>query len=285
VNGILKVYKNGNFTKQIDASNRKDGWSDGMDAGPNSIQIDLYPVDPAKPSKAVIWLQAYKIDKHFEHCLDAKNCLGLMGDGTAAGFELGNVNAEQLKCLEGYPTAKLKRKCNQWLKCLRGSEANMRRSSKRLSESNMKIAILKSELDLFTEAEKLTEFLKAFLRAAGVNMAMSMSGETGESLTCVDPAIEDPEAWECNCMQEMIDACNGIDETCFANRMCGRSDVCAHWKKANCMCCTRDRGNECTMWQATHELCEEASSSVSLPNTQTQQISLLDDTLTGKCGG
>ena len=59
--------------------------------------------------------------------------------------------------------------------------------------------------------------------------------EDGE-VTCIDPEAEDAEAWECECLDVTIAACEPEPDpdACFTTAMCGATEVCASWKDQNC---------------------------------------------------
>jgi len=64
--------------------------------------------------------------------------------------------------------------------------------------------------------------------------AVSSSTENG----CTDPAAEDAEAIECECLEELTTDCAaaGVTDTeeCFLTSLCNHQNICASWKSENC---------------------------------------------------
>jgi len=52
--------------------------------------------------------------------------------------------------------------------------------------------------------------------------------------SCVDPALDDPESWECECAEDMTATCGGVDEECFRGLLCKNANICAEWKQTHC---------------------------------------------------
>ena len=49
---------------------------------------------------------------------------------------------------------------------------------------------------------------------------------------CIDPSADDPESWDCECQDKMVDLCAGdVGEKCFRVQMCKHPDVCKEWKE------------------------------------------------------
>jgi len=272
-NGYMKVHNNGVFKMEMTEKNTRSWkkgmtWKPKMTQGGDMVQIDWFPLNPALSSKALIRFFADKVDPTFEHCVDSKNCLGILADDSAAGFAIRNMNKNQLECLGGGPVhADLKEKCEKWMKCLRDGpslvEAAPATSTHKLVTTNPETTLTEEGDNATAQLEatsgrsarrrkkksapvekvEIISFLKAFLGAAGVKKDHSAADQLSlvdgiphvhESNTCLDPAVEDPESWECNCMETLIKACGGIDEKCFNRHMCGRKDLCDHWSRANC---------------------------------------------------
>jgi len=54
---------------------------------------------------------------------------------------------------------------------------------------------------------------------------------------CIDPSVDEPDAWACECLDHAVDVCGGTNEECFTNLMCdsnGEANICESWKEANC---------------------------------------------------
>jgi hypothetical protein len=104
--------------------------------------------------------------------------------------------------------------------------------------------ITQEELHALSAGQRAKEFLKAFLRAAGVDK----QNEEEASAGCINPALEDPEAWECECGHSMVSQCGGIDVACFRNLMCGHTGICDSWVDQHCTSVTEgfENGKEIT---------------------------------------
>jgi len=140
-----------------------------------------------------------------DQCMGIKDCLSVFGDDSDASFHIRNSNDWQLRCLETHtlPGQGPEDKCKKWLACLTDATKNR---------------------------------LKTFLRAAGTRTSsMLMEESRAQQLTpCVDPSIEDPEAWDCDCLEEMVESCGGLSEDCLKKRMCKIDSVCKAWKEQHC---------------------------------------------------
>jgi len=55
-----------------------------------------------------------------------------------------------------------------------------------------------------------------------------------QSTACLDPSVEDPEGWDCDCLEKMVETCGGLSEECLKNRMCKIEKVCDAWKEQHC---------------------------------------------------
>jgi len=67
--------------------------------------------------------------------------------------------------------------------------------------------------------------------------------ETETALSCIDPASDDPEMWECNCFEEMQNKCGGMDANCFQCIFCENANVCSSWKTKMCTEAWRSANN------------------------------------------
>lgn len=59
-------------------------------------------------------------------------------------------------------------------------------------------------------------------------------GNSEDTRVCIDPAVDDVEAWACECLDHAIDVCDGANEECFVKLLCENNEVCDSWKGANC---------------------------------------------------
>jgi len=151
--------------------------------------------------------------------------------------------------------------------------------------------------------EKVMKEFPAQFKAAASLVEMQAS--------CIDPALADPESWECECVEEMTETCGGVDEECFRGLLCKNGNVCAEWKQTHCPASLIDslvqRSNHSTSFgqsdgknqhrrQAAgesgaissadaRELLEKRTVSINAATevTRLSNIGGLDDTLSGKC--
>jgi len=82
------------------------------------------------------------------------------------------------------------------------------------------------------------EMVQQIISASGSASFADVVSATANNLTvlddpndCIDPAIEDPESYECECAEKMIKTCQGVDEACFKRFMCNSDQVCRSWKE------------------------------------------------------
>lgn len=157
------------------------------------------------------------VDKTFRVCEDHQVCLqGLGNMKELESRHLRNSNAAQKACLET-PYSDTKDACRKWRKCLQDTH---------LGETNHEITLMN------------------MLDAAGVQPGGEMSlMQQGES-SCLNPATEDPESWDCDCYVDMKDICQRVqdrqehedytDATCFRAIFCNTERVCDFWKASFC---------------------------------------------------
>jgi len=82
--------------------------------------------------------------------------------------------------------------------------------------------------------------LKVLLKISGASLTGSSFADkvsTQGNLTtyadpngCIDPAVDDPESWDCECVEDMKTSCGGVDEACFKGILCGKAEICQTWK-------------------------------------------------------
>jgi len=146
-------------------------------------------------------------------CMDNKMCLSTI-NSTDAGSTLRNNNTVQLHCLTNQTSdfsALLNATCQVWKDCLDAHEV----------DRDLLLAILQagqtSSSALFAERE--------------LTLDSNGSESTGG---CAHPAHDDPESWECECSQVLLDACaNRTHElaACITEEMCASNEVCLSWKQ------------------------------------------------------
>jgi len=203
------------------------------------IRIVLQPKKSGSVARAKMAIQANSIDSGVDECMSTKVCLSVLGDNSADSYELRNSNLKQRDCLSGtWQSAK----CTEWKNCLPADQE-----------------------------EKLLAFLKASLRAPALEeVGMAKRSHKTKEVTCMDPSSTDPESWECECVDMIVEKCGGVDETCFFNTMCAHADICSEWKTAN-ECPGALEQNAAAIKRTTR------SANISLLDTG------LDNALQGKC--
>jgi len=217
-NGVLNVYVNGELFKTVVESEVitvpvvKD----------SRVRVEFVRTDTATRASGHIYLLASHIDAYVDNCMGVKNCLVDLGDGTDAAFLFRNSNAKQLQCIYATTTAEqntVSDHCRPWVTCL---------SQEPGRKDKLKI-LLKAAIGKDADQGQLlsrtgTSSFGAGGRRAGV----------GGGGRCIDPAAEDAESWDCECMAEMAEACGGADEACFRTLLCRQNKVCRSWKNKNC---------------------------------------------------
>jgi len=161
-------------------------------------------------AKLVVFAMA---DKYVDTCMDRTFCLKKLGDESDAAFELRNSNRRQYECLTGKPASNLVKVCTKWRGCF-ASQKN----------GNHEKELLKLLSAVFSKKSALLEVSSPLL--------------AGDKKGCLDPAAQDAEAVECECLDGMVKACKaaGITdhEKCFLGELCKSVKVCDSWKQDNC---------------------------------------------------
>ena len=175
------------------------------------VVIKHYVVNTASQSSATIRLIGH-MDPWAEVCITKKVCMKTFGDGSPESFRMRNSNRRQKNCLSGAPEAGDKDKCDKLTHCLDGENAK-------------------------NAGKLLKAMLKAAITGNGASLGQAES-HVGEG-DCVDPYSADPEAYECECMEELQAKCGseGSDsavEECMRVTMCENPNVCCAWKQDNC---------------------------------------------------
>jgi hypothetical protein len=182
------------------------------------LRLELVPQDRNTEAKAKFSLQAFNVDVTVHKCLEVTDCMNLLSQQSGPGFALRNSKRLQLQCLLGaHPEwgADLKKVCEDWIACLPSGKQE----------------ILKGLLRaMVAGAIGLLDMSAALLAASGtVSQTLNKRHEEEE---CVDPGGDDPEAWDCECHEKMMEACGHVGEKCFLSQMCKHPDVCNHWKES-----------------------------------------------------
>jgi len=155
--------------------------------------------------------------------------------------------------------------------------------------SGMPLSFIRHPSAPLSRGQKLIKFLGTMLRAGGAGtQSGSLVGsaihaekkkmQPSDAAGCMDPSEGDMETWECECMDQMIDSCGGIDESCFANRMCHNPMVCASWKMTDDHCQTKQNVSiKAPQQQGSALMSRGAQRAISIVDDR------LDSALSGKC--
>jgi len=212
-NGILKIFMNDIYEKTLTKDysawkpSKKNTWFQthkGSDGEAFQLSVEFFPSNPKAASSVTLEARLFNIQPKFEQCMDRTNCLNLMGNMTSkASYALRNKNAYQLSCLRRATTLPsfLEDTCEAWRSCV---------------EKNPPLA----------------KYLLTSLSAANPSMLQVEATVAATQDECLDPAIADAEALECECMVWLHEKC-GDDEECFKSKYCEDNRVCGDWKVAN----------------------------------------------------
>jgi len=223
-NGIIDIFVDGKLKKTIKSSGKKESMRKRFDIkGDARIRVSFRPINTAKTAKVSILLMANGVVPIVDDCMSVKEGLEVLGTESDAAFDLRNVNLRQLTCLQSRfeaMSSTLQKKCIEW--------------KGRLSKDQK-------------------ETLMAFLSAALVKKPSSMvEGQNHQHLQlslnasrtslpgCVDPSVDDPESWECECMPSWMKTCSLPAnselslEQCLRTIMCKDPAVCEGWRDEHC---------------------------------------------------
>jgi len=213
-NGIISVYVDTVLFKEVDK--KTDIYGITMTAGEDHrLRVAFRPKIRSQASRAQIEVQVSNADTHTDQCMGVKDCLKVFGDDSDAGFKLRNNNTLQLRCLGGGLQRRsdaLTAKCEEWRACLPAEE--------------------KRRLKTFLRASLVIQGLSMI--EGGKVMAQGSARRQHVGRACFDPAIADQESWDCDCYEDMINACGGLDEQCIKDHMCKIPEVCMSWKAQQC---------------------------------------------------
>jgi len=234
VNAKLLVYLNGEPAKRTPA------WDPLIGNGPEPlyaftsaeigqnahIKIVLLPNDPSETglpqaSSARVTVKAIA-NQWVDTCMDRNLCLNRLGRG-AAGFELRNNNQKQYECLRGKPATHLSDVCGVWRACFASQSDGANHEAELLTYLSVVFGKAKAPKKASKKASNTKNLL-----------AVSSSPEEG----CTDPAAEDAEAIECECLEELTTDCAaaGVTDTeeCFLTALCHHPSICPAWKNEHC---------------------------------------------------
>mmetsp|Transcript_106637 Transcript_106637/g.227722 ORF Transcript_106637/g.227722 Transcript_106637/m.227722 type:complete len:490 (-) Transcript_106637:127-1596(-) len=171
------------------------------------------------------------VSKAFARCEDVQTCLASLGTG-----QLRNSNTQQLECLLADPPTG--NQCVKWRKCLdKASDAEDAEGDHRSHLITLLMAAGVGNAELGTELGTLMPW-------GGDSHAVDAyaSDPVSEEKHCMDPRLEDPEAWECDCYEEAKQQCMSLTPTpedtslaqCLRAHYCMNRRVCSEWKASFC---------------------------------------------------
>jgi len=211
-NGVLKIFVDGLLYKTVHASDVEQAYkSHEVPIAKNThVRVVFKRITTGLAAYGKILMYARGVDEYVDDCMGHKNCLVSLGDGTDSAFLFRNSNVKQLACLVASSPGDrdaVSDHCNVWATCVSSSG--------------------------------LTSKLKALLGAAITPHGSLAEGETNiqklnDAEGCVDPSVEDPEAFDCECMDKMTASCGEVNEECFNGILCKNTNVCDSWKDAHC---------------------------------------------------
>jgi len=213
-NGKIKVYVNRKLVKIVTKKGDNFIYPVTKNAMKKQrVRLVFVPIDRKSVSSARAKVETKAMYKGVDVCMSSQGCLSELGDGSEADFELRNNNRMQLTCLQSAGNgdsaweASEKTKCKAWDLCL--------------PEENKKI---------------IKTLLKAAIRSGSPSFADVASTARGNLTVsedpneCINPAVDDPESWDCECIDDMITSCDGVSQSCFKGIMCKNAGVCQSWK-------------------------------------------------------
>jgi len=183
----------------------------GADARVRSVFV---PINKLLSSSAIAKVQAKGVDESVDKCMTGKLCMNWLGDGSDAAYELRNSNDLQYKCLASGTSSLdsgLQSVCAAWDKCLP-------------AESKAVLTVLLKISGASLTGSSFAD--KAVLKASTQENLTKYADPNG----CIDPAVDDPESWDCECVEDMKTSCGGVDEACFKGILCGKAEICQTWK-------------------------------------------------------
>lgn len=202
-------------------------WSSSSSSA-SSVLVSIHFSVPAtsSPTKAMLKFKSAGYPSMFEWCMRTKECMAdLVND--AVGFDLRSKNAIQLQCLDGSLSTGHSdySACQTWKTCLEQHDSK-----------NALLSLLKAQTVSLGSATSSSSLKK--------HSALVMEkGSTSDD--CINPSIADPESWNCECHDRMIQSCGSLCDNeasddcarCKQEAICGYSGsntICPAWKLQHC---------------------------------------------------
>jgi hypothetical protein len=199
------------------------------------IRNEFTPTDSSKVAQAYLLLVLDNIDPYVDDCMGTQECLEKLGDNSANAFLFRNSNTKQRDCLEASTSSAqsaVSSYCPAWASCL---EAIGRKASL--------LALLKAATASGTEATTTTAAPSTRRRRRNWSSSLvaQIAQQENEAKVAIDencfnPAVDDLESVECQCLDSITEAC-GTDDTCILNKLCNapyREHMCSSWAGSSC---------------------------------------------------
>lgn len=236
-NGVLNIYVNSELYETVTRSNKMVELPIVKDS---RVRAEFVRTDNATKAFGYISMYAEGVDAYIDNCMGVKNCLVDLGDGTDAAFLFRNSNVKQLQCVSANTTAEqntVSDHCSPWATCV-AREPGRKDKLKILLKVGVGKDADKGELLAKTRMSSKPPWRpnqrspRPAVRLWRPNRRPNQRRK--DHPRCIDPAAEDAESWDCECMAEMTESCGGADEDCFRTIICRQRKVCWSWKRRNC---------------------------------------------------
>jgi len=234
-------------------------WHNGMSVttGSTRLYVVIKAKDSSKSIKVQLNVKIQNAPAAVGHCMDNKMCLSLLSS-SAVGTMLRNDNTLQFQCLAGHTL-----NCNAAMNAALPNCVNL---------LHAECQAWKNCLDAH-QADK--EMLQALLASSQTTVTTAGTGQvTGD---CAHPANDDPESWECECAEDLYQACAHRTDLsdCITELMCASDEVCPSWKQ--------DKGCSVSMLAGVAAIVDTAHGRRQpFPNSSSLEPALLEQSLSGK---
>jgi hypothetical protein len=192
--------------------------------GAHEYIVEFIPAVTTGKRRASVYI-FFNANTDYQKCEDSKACLKVFadkdGEWIRGGKEFRNDNTAQIRCLDGnLSVAQMAEPCRLWLECLEKDDHE------------------KQAIKLLLGATASNSKAVTSQRANHIEKAT-------EEPYCINPLVEDPESWACDCYENMKNRCDSIkatdvdnqsydEQACFQAIFCSDHRVCAWWKAAAC---------------------------------------------------
>jgi hypothetical protein len=211
-------------------------------AGAHMLQFEFTP--SASESSSFVKLSKLEVmmPREFAECEDFKACL----DPIAANHDLRNSNALQLQCIQGDLASE---DCGRWRACLTEERTAQLRTllfaagigGYHFQTTSVETTSLYA--DALLAAENESDESNATVDTISIPHRILGSDEDGAD--CINPLVQDPQSWACDCFDEMVSSCTALiahapadinvtEELCMRAKFCEDSRVCSAWKRQAC---------------------------------------------------